>query len=180
MKKLFWFLLLFTVCAYTAVTWDYYLSKNLFEKYCSDGRVGSEIYETIELGDEYFLPLSKEKLDTRRLDIRFILSDGRVIDEKKFSQDFTVSPPQYETLNSIGPIMSMETLVTRNIDSKILGKAVSLSNALGWWIYSSKFGPKGDYCPSGRDSKNMPNYYKAHQDLIRKIFVEKPTDGDTK
>jgi hypothetical protein len=170
MKRMLWLLLLLIVCTYTAITWDYHLSKYLFEKYCNDGRLGSVVYEKVELGDEYILPLSERDIDDRRMDTRFITSDGRAIDRAKFDQDYTLSLYRSEPISSIGPIFAIETTVTRNTDNKVLGKAVSLANGLGWWISSSGFGNRSDTCPSGRDDEHVPNYYKAHDDLIRKIF----------
>ena len=74
-----WLLLVLSIRGYASLTWDYYLSKYLFSQYCSDSRVGYEIYERVDLGGEYFVSLETNDIDIHRLDRRFAIGDSKAI-----------------------------------------------------------------------------------------------------
>lgn len=165
-----WILLVLIMGSYSACHWDYHLSKYLFKQYCEEeGRVGLFIYEKVELDDEYFMPFPKDK-DPRDLDQRFVVGDNLMINRKRFDKEYIFDDYKEIPLSAIGPIFSVETWVLRKGDGKVLGKAVSLTNHLGWWIESSKFGNKDESCPSGRDKYGLWNFHRARRLLIKKVF----------
>lgn len=174
MKKSVWILLAVIMSSYTACHWDYHLSNYLFKKYCSEeGRTGLFIYEKVALGDEYFMPFPKDK-DPRDLDRRFIFEDNLMINRKRFEKDYIFDVYKSIPLSSIGPIIAVETSVIRKDDQKLLGKAVSLANRKGWWYRKiASFGQlTSETCPSGRDERGTPNYYKHHDLLVKEIMYK--------
>jgi hypothetical protein len=176
-KKLVFFLVIVPAFIFVVLTWDYYLSKFLFARYCNSSLVGLFIYEQVELDDKYFKPIPKD-VDRLLLDRRFILDEDRIIDRTVFDEDYEFFVYDATRLSTVGPISAIETSVVRKSDRKVLGKAVSLVNSLGWWTDSSGFGNKTDTCPNGRDSFHVPNFFKDHNALVGQVFYSETGKGD--
>lgn len=168
-----WILLVLIMGSYSACHWDYHLSKYLFKQYCEEeGRIGLFIYEKVELDDEYFMPFPKDK-DPRDLDQRFVVGDNLMINKERLEQSYILGKyRKTEPISDIGPILSVETLVFRKSDNKLIGKSVHLANRLGWWINSSKLGIRTDSCPSGYDSHGNSQSGLLHHRLVKEIFLK--------
>jgi len=159
---------------YSIFFWDYHVSKYLFKQYCEEeGRVGLFIYEKVALPDEYFMPYPKDKDEIFNLSNRFVIDEDLVFDKTKLEEKYTFTYRKVVSLSDIGPINSLETSVFRRSDNKLLGKAVSLTNHLGSWIDSSKFGKKVEHCPTGYDERGLSNSGKLHLGLIKEIFYKR-------
>jgi hypothetical protein len=176
-KKLVFFLVFLPAAAFVVLTWDYYLSKFLFKRYCDAGLTGLFVYEQVELDGKY-LKRIPEDADRLLLDRRFMLDEDWMIDRELFELEYELLFYKGRSLSTVGPIIAVETTVVRKTDGRLLGKAVSLANGLGWWINSSGFGSKVDTCPHGRDSLGAPNYYKDHDHLAGKVFRNEVGKGD--
>lgn len=156
---------------YVLFTWDYYLSKYLFEKLCNDDeQIGLFVYGHVQLADQYLMPFPADK-EVRDLDYRFILSDNLMINRETFDRDYLYEPYKYVQFSAAGPISLDVTMVTRRSDGELLGKAVSAKNSMGWLNRATSIaGISGDECPSGRDENNFANFNKSHKQLIKQIF----------
>jgi len=172
MKKIMWLFLILVFGSYTACRWDYHLSSYLFDRYCSEeDRVGSFIYERIELGDEYFVPLPLNEEERRDVSQRYVFREALMIDLLLFEENYDVSEFRAVTpLSDIGPIVSISSSVIRKRDDKVLGKVVTLANHRGWWIDSSPFGGGVAFCPYGFNQMGDSNAGLAHQNLIKDVF----------
>lgn len=197
-KKIVIAVLALIVASFVGCQWDYYLSKHLFEKYCDDGRVGQFIYEYVALPDEYFEPLPTDwvHISDYEHDAYFEFGDrpeitafdgkegsykkgrhyrfngGYRINKARFEQDYIFEIYKEIEINSIGPIVEVQTAVVRKSDKKMLGKSVSLKNYKGWVAGEMRkgFGSSAETCPSGRDENDVPYFYKNHDLLVKTIF----------
>lgn len=134
MKKRLWVPMLIIAVTYAALRWDYHVSKYMFEKICSDpDRVGLFIYERIELKDEYLMSiLSEEEIRKKNINQWLILTDDLMIDKDFFDEKYTIKAYEWIKVSDVGPINLVQSSVIQNSDNKVLGKAVSVSNGLGW------------------------------------------------
>lgn len=173
MSKKQWIVLILVLGIYPACKWDYYLSNYLFEQYCTDpDRVGLFVYEKVQLGDEYFMPIPKDK-EPRDLGQHFIFGENLIINRERFDEDYIFNVYKKVPISSIGPINAIETSVIRKADQKVLGKAVSARNWQGWLNQFGLMGGfPGVYCPTGRNEKGFSKYRHAHKALIKKIFTQ--------
>lgn len=160
---------------YAVFFWDYHLSKYLFKQYCEEeGRVGIFVYEQVALSDEYFIPFPIDK-DPRYLPRKFVMSDNLMIREDKLTKDFLINTKRKDIVSEVGPIYSYTTTIVRKSDGKVLSKAVSLKNELGWQVRSRKalFPSGGEECPKGviENGSLKPNF--DHYDVVNKVFLKK-------
>ena len=174
MKKFIGFILI--VGSFTGCYGDRVLSNLLFDNYCSEeGRTGQFIYERVGLGDEYFIPIPKNRRDLLRVDNGyFIDNDKLLIDEKRFLKDFVYSDTKKVLISQFGPIYSYENTIVRKSDGKVLSKKIYLLNKKGWLIRQSILGVTvGDYCPeySGNLVKLANGTF--YRDLIDNTFYKK-------
>tara|TARA_R110002049_G_scaffold307795_2_gene509529 strand:- start:1200 stop:1790 length:591 start_codon:yes stop_codon:yes gene_type:complete len=159
---------------YALFTWDNYVSKYLFEQLCNDKeQIGLFVYEKVPLSNEYLMPFPEGE-EVRNLDPFFILSDNLMINRDLFDQTYLFETYKYVQYSKIGPIGLSVTSVTRMADRKLLGKAVSAKNSMGWFNRFASLGAiSGNECPSGRDKNHFPNYERSHFELIKSIFSSK-------
>ena len=152
--------------------WDYHVSKYLFKQYCEEeGRVGLFIYEKVALSDEYFMSFPKDT-DPRDLDRRFIVGENLMINRERFEQDFIFEIYKQKPLSNIGPIVSIETSITRKYDNKILSKTVSIKNRKGWFSKAASFGYGYEKCPSSKRESGLveSEFTKLHEQIVKKTF----------
>ena len=177
MKIIKWLFIIVLVGSYPACSWDAHLSNYLFEQYCNEeGRTGQFIYERVGLGEEYFIPIpfTKEGVELH-FDNRFLIAEGRLlIDKHQLMKDFFINKNSQVLLSNIGPIYSYESVIIRKRDGKILSKAVSLGNSLGWFARSQRnfFSGGGEYCPHPKDERGHSVSNTDKYSLIKNTFYK--------
>ncbi|GIU06114.1 hypothetical protein TUM4261_09030 [Shewanella sp. c952] len=176
MKASTWFLILIAG-SFTGCYGDRILSNLLFDKYCSEeGRTGQFIYERVGLGEEYFIPIPKNRRELVRVDRGyFIDNDKLLIDEKRFLKDFVYSDTREILISQFGPIYSYENTVVRKSDNKVLSKKIFLVNEKGWLFRQSiLWVAVGDHCPEYRGNLVVKSESKTfYKDLIDNTFYKK-------
>jgi hypothetical protein len=147
-------------------------SEYLFEQYCNEeGRVGQFIYERVALSEEFFRPIPTDEVELRRIANSYYIDNKELlIDKERFKQSYIRNFFEHKVLSPIGPIYSVESILVRKSDGKILSKAVSLLNMQG---RTRKYAPiRGVYCPTGQDSNGHGLSHKHHFNLIENTFYK--------
>lgn len=163
-------------CLYLVSCGDYHISNLVFNNYCSDENfVGQFVYERVGLPEEMFLKLPESSLGrSQHSSSLFINNKTELINGKKFNALYDYQFLIKTTFFPIGPIYQTETTVTRKVDGKLLGKAVSLTNKLGWfheldllWLNT------GVYCPVYKSKQGLNLGNSDDSTLISNIFYRK-------
>ncbi|BAJ01878.1 hypothetical protein [Shewanella violacea] len=174
MKAYTWFLILI-VGSFTGCYGDSVLSNLLFDKYCNEeGRTGQFIYERVGLGDEYFIPIPKDRRELVRVDNGFFIDDRKLlIDKQRFMQDFKINWVK-KTLSQIGPIYIQEKIIVRKSDDTVLSKSVNIHNQKGWLAKGVILGiTDRDSCPKRKNEYDQLVYSSSHYGLVRNTFYKK-------
>jgi hypothetical protein len=161
--------------SFTGCYGDRVLSNLLFDKYCSEeGRSGQFIYERVGLGDQYFIPIPKDRRDLVHVDNGFFIDDRKLlIDKQRFMQDFNINWVE-TTLSHIGPIYIHEQIIVRKLDGKMLSKSVDLINKKGWLARGVILGiTETDSCPKRKNEYDQLVYSSSHYGLVRNTFYKK-------
>lgn len=161
-----------SVISYLLLFGDYHLSNLVFKYYCSDKElVGQFVYEKVELSNEMFVELDEDANLSMFESSMLINNRTEVINEDKFRELYEYHLFNRTTLSIVGPIYQIETIVKRKADGKILGKAKSLKNKLGWlselnlwWLNT------GESCPIYRGNNGDRVANSDAFTLIDRIF----------
>lgn len=158
------------VGAYLILRWDYHLSSFRFDKLCNDPeKIGLFVYENVTLDGKYFEKI--EGADREIRDHRYLLGGNSILIENEILRDYRIRFYDTNEISSAGPIFIVRSTVHRKSDGKLLGEAVSAASLKGWFAQvGSLSGAARVFCPSGQDDKGFPNYYRAHNELVRSIF----------
>lgn len=174
MKAYHWFFLVIAV-SFTGCWGDRILSNLLFDRYCNEeGRTGQFIYEHVGLGDEYFIPIPKDRRELAHVDFGFFIDDRKLlIDKQRFMQDFQINWVK-TNLSQIGPIYIHEQIIVRKLDGKMLSKSVDLINKKGWLAKGVILGiTETDSCPKRKNKYDQLVYSSSHYGLVRNTFYKK-------
>lgn len=174
MKAYHWFFLVIAV-SFTGCWGDRVLSNLLFDRYCNeDGRTGQFIYERVGLGDEYFIPIPKDRRELAHVDFGFFIDDRKLlINEQRFMQDFQINWVK-TNLSHIGPIYIQEQNIVRKSDGSVLSKSVNIHNQKGWLAKGVILGiTDRDSCPKRKNEYDQLVYSSSHHGLVRNTFYKK-------
>ena len=163
------------VFGYLGLLGEFHLSKYLFKQYCEEkGRTGAFIYEKVALPAAFFVPETQAYKKSVFSDDSFVLDETATINREIFNRYYRVDYYKEKILSKVGPIYSVDTTITRLSDQKVLSKASSLNNKLGWLSrYLSKaFTSNGQTCPSGRKNGRVL-FIQEHNDLIKNAFIKR-------
>jgi hypothetical protein len=150
------------------------LTRIVFADFC-EKKTGLFIYEKVELGNSYFLPIEEAK-KSKSYDNRLDFNEKYTLDTKKFKSEFEHNFIKSEDFSIVAPVISVSTSFIRKKDLMLLGESVS------GIAYVSLFRSLGSNkretieCPSGRDKNRRPKFYKHHKDLLKNIFSKKQGD----
>lgn len=168
-----WALGLFVLMAiYLVLRWDYHASNYIFDRYC-ESETGSFIHEKVELDQQYFIPIDQVE-NIKKVSSSLVFENQYVLNEKKFEIEYTVLLLKRSQVSALGPIYSMESSIFRKADGKLLSKAVSANNQMGWfaqWV-GQHFPGFGKVCPSEKGPRvGSPSGFH-HSNLIKDTFIK--------
>ena len=172
---------LFFMVFYPMLRWDYYVSQYLFEQLCNDEtKIGLFVYEHVELGESEIIRAPVKEYERRKIggeeNSPYKISEGVFADPDALSEKFEVTllRYKYEKVNSIGPMYTRKSLVTRKSDGKLLGEAVTGTNSMGWANRTLHIGHyTGQTCKRGVIKRGGWGTGEYHRKLISSLFYVK-------
>lgn len=154
--------------------WDYYLSRHLFKKVCSDSEmIGLHIYEKDYIDRKHTRPQSmKNGYETIPLDAYYY--DGTVeLLKSHIDTVFEYKRNERIKISNVGPIVLNQTSIRRISDGKLLSKATIAVNQQGWLARTFSFSYHASYCPpiEAAQIEKLPKAIRSKLHLLRDTLI---------
>lgn len=162
------------ILAYSILFLDAHIADFSFDRYCKDtSLVGTFVYERVDLPDSYLLSPS-DRVHPGSLDARVRVGNNKLISRERLEMDYIITVYKNVPLSTFGPLTVIETSIIRKSDMKLLSKAVSIKNSMGWLSRLTSFGYASTECPSEQASSSVTDdeHRIHHKTLLHETFFK--------
>ncbi len=160
--------------AFLVFRWDYYLSQYLFEQVCSDSDlIGLHVYERDYVDRQYTTVQVVENGYPMTSRNEYYYEDNIALLKDHIDNRFDYKRSELVELYSVGPIVILQTTLTRKSDGKLLAKAVTAQSMQGWLNRFFSSGYHRSFCPTNEvePGEILSDADKNHLFLLRDTLI---------